>query len=118
MVYGANFIQCGFTGYCENWILSLPTFIYELLQLLSFLQFHSTPVNIISHVFQIFQNKHTNNNKSAYITLYHTAIVYLHMLLLSMLVLIVGMNMKKWQTNFMHLKTQTPLNMLSMRNAD
>ena len=27
MIYGANFMQCICTGYCENWILSLLSFI-------------------------------------------------------------------------------------------
>ena len=27
MVYGRNFMQCICTGYCESWILSLPSFI-------------------------------------------------------------------------------------------
>ena len=27
MVYGRNFTQCVCTGYCESWILSLPSFI-------------------------------------------------------------------------------------------
>ena len=27
MVYGLNFTQCVCAGYCESWILSLPSFI-------------------------------------------------------------------------------------------
>ena len=29
MIYGTNFTQCVCTGYCESWILSLPSFIMK-----------------------------------------------------------------------------------------